>query len=141
MRQIGQLFVIGLCCVGMTGCANLAAVEPIMYPPKELRTDTVGTVEFVHPAKVNLRCAERGATFLGLPSFNSGACADTEVMTIPNPCYVINGGWYARLLCHEMAHLNGWPSNHEGGNYLPSKPIQPASQSPEAKRATEPHTH
>lgn len=126
-----------LALIACAGCANMAAIEPIKAPPKEMRFDTSVEVEFVHPAKVGVRCANRGASYFGLPSINAGACSDTVLMTVPNPCYVIGGGWYASLLCHELGHANGWQVNHEGGSYLPSAPIQPASESPEAKAAAQ----
>lgn len=31
---------------------------------------------------------------------------------VPNPCKFDARDDYARLLCHEIGHLNGWPDNH-----------------------------
>ena len=74
---------------------------------------------------------------------------------MPNPCQTLTSGWYARLLCHELAHANGWSRTHEGGSFLPDEwagvdpqavalsettinhfrrggALKPASQSPQA---------
>ena len=32
---------------------------------------------------------------------------------MPNPCFLGDVDFYARLECHENAHLRGWSSNHE----------------------------
>ena len=116
------------------GCMSLQAIEPIIAPPARFQTDTVATVEFVGPAETGSRCAERGATFIGLPAFNAAACASTTLVTMPNPCTASGAGWYAELLCHEIAHVNGWPSDHSAGDSSePTQPLPLASQSPEAK--------
>ena len=58
------------------------------------------------------------------------SCGDRLRITITNPCDVENTGWYARTLCHEMAHVNGWPSDHP--THGPLAKIKLASQSPQA---------
>jgi hypothetical protein len=205
----------------LSACASLQAVEPVIAPPQEFRGDLVVPVEFVAPALVGLRCAERGATFLGLPGFNSGACSDTVRVTMPdpcltfasgpyatdlcdllkgptasptaaapdastdytpvafvpraaapvaiefvspdrvklrcrqrlhgvslahadagcqtralitlaNPCEIEASGWYARTLCHELAHANGWSATHRGGTPVTRKPVLVAAASPQA---------
>ena len=121
-------------CLILAACGETQGIEPILSPPGVYQQGTKVSVEFVHPARVGLRCAERGAKFLGLPAINSGACADRHLMTLPNPCYSTQtGGWYARLVCHELAHVNGWPADHTGGTLRRQTPIRPASESPAAK--------
>jgi hypothetical protein len=63
------------------------------------------------------RCIERGAAVL------ANACADRELITITNPC-AYQGESYAKRLCHEMGHVNGWDAGH---NNIPL-----ASDSPQA---------
>ena len=44
----------------------------------------------------------------------AAACADINAsrIWIENPCYVADQHWYPALLCHELAHNNGWPAGH-----------------------------
>ncbi len=43
------------------------------------------------------------------------ACADVglERINVPNPCFYTSDP-YAVVMCHEMAHLNGWKHEKEG---------------------------
>lgn len=118
--------------VTLSGCAAYQGVEPIIMPPANYQADNAVKVEFVHPALLGVRCAERGVRFLGMPGVNSGACADHELITMPNPCFAVAGGWYASVMCHELAHTNGWAHNHDGGSLFAQAPLQPASLSPRA---------
>lgn len=69
-------------------------------------------IEFVHPASVVANCVSRGLR-LSEPEGSAGAfCSDGKVMTAPNPCLAGSASWYSRTLCHEMAHANGWASDH-----------------------------
>lgn len=40
------------------------------------------------------------------------ACIRGTTIYLPNPCPFGPTESYARLVCHEMAHHNGWPANH-----------------------------
>jgi hypothetical protein len=40
------------------------------------------------------------------------ACARNGVVTMPNPCEFPDER-FAELLCHELAHINGWSGLHE----------------------------
>ena len=84
----------------LPGCVSIQAIEPVIQPPGVYQRNATVTVEFVHPAMVGVRCAERGAKFLGMPGFNSGACADEHLITMPNPCLTLTAGWYGDTLCH-----------------------------------------
>jgi len=117
----------------VSGCMTIQPIEPVINPPGRYQGDTSVKVEFVHPALVGVRCAKRGAKIIGLPAINSAACSDTKLMTLPNPCFTLTGGWYARVLCHEMAHANGWEPNHAGGSYVKREdPILPTDFMPKA---------
>ena len=116
----------------LAGCNSLQAIEPVISPPGVYQQNNTVAVEFVHPTMVGFRCAERGAKFLGMPGINSGACADLTLITMPNPCYTVTSGWYARVLCHELAHTNGWSHSHKGGSLLHQAPMRAASDSPQA---------
>ncbi|MGZ8363994.1 MAG: hypothetical protein ACXW3D_08730 [Caulobacteraceae bacterium] len=45
------------------------------------------------------------------PGMKTNACFTGQKIIMPNPCDFPNET-YAKLLCHEMGHVNGWPSTH-----------------------------
>lgn len=152
-----RLSMMSSLCVSslLAGCMTVAPLEPVKNAPLEYRGDNTVAVEFVSPMLVGARCAQRGAHVFGVPQINSMGCGDGRMITMPNPCQTITSGWYARLLCHELAHANGWSRTHEGGSFLPDEwagvdpqavalsettidhfrrggALKPASQSPQA---------
>ena len=150
-RMMSTLWISSL----LAGCMTVAPLEPVKNAPLEFRGDNTVAVEFVSPMLVGARCAQRGAHIFGVPQLSSMGCGDGRMITMPNPCQTITSGWYARLLCHELAHANGWSRTHEGGSYLPDEmagvdpqaialsestiasfeedgALKPASQSPQA---------
>lgn len=82
----------------LPACTSLRAIEPVIAPPAQFQLDRVVAVEFRDVMTVGQRCAERGANFFGLPGFNSGACGDPELITMPDPCDADIGA-YAAALC------------------------------------------
>lgn len=100
------------------GCATLQALDPVQAPPARYQANATTTVEFISAEAVIPRCLERGAQVL------ANACSDRTLITITNPCSY-QGESFAKRLCHELAHANGWDAAH-------SKPIPPASESPQA---------
>jgi hypothetical protein len=44
------------------------------------------------------------------PKKRMAACQDGEFIVLPNPCQFAEP--YARIVCHEMAHKQGWPADH-----------------------------
>jgi hypothetical protein len=41
------------------------------------------------------------------------ACTTESHITLPDPCpFAFTGDHYAQIVCHEMAHVNGWPADH-----------------------------
>jgi hypothetical protein len=69
-------------------------------------------VDFASAAEVDRVCAG-GKPVCGRRFY---ACAfKAKLLLLPNPCDVPGaprGEGYAGLLCHELAHLNGWPATH-----------------------------
>mgnify|MGYP003119863788 CR=1 FL=1 len=114
-KMMSSLWISSL----LAGCMTVAPLEPVKNAPLEFRGDNTVAVEFVSPMLVGARCAQRGAHIFGVPQLSSMGCGDGRMITMPNPCQTITAGWYARLLCHELAHANGWSRTHEGGSYLP----------------------
>jgi len=87
----------------LTGCA--ATTSGVQLPPERFRHDTVVAVKFETDAA--MRCQEIGAP----PG--SAACFGQGLAIMPNPCDLL---WsheiFARLMCHEIGHRNGWPADH-----------------------------
>lgn len=82
------------------------------YPPVAYQGDTLGAnVTFVTGDKLDLFC---GLTPIkGLVLEGCQLDAPTKHVVMPNPCgdeYL--GQSFARIMCHELGHLHGWPANH-----------------------------
>ena len=84
---------------GLAGCVSVAPLEPIKNPPTNFRSDNAVDVEFLSPAVVGVRCAERGTSFYGMPVFHAMACGNGKLITMPDPCATFTGGAYAALAC------------------------------------------
>ena len=112
-------FLLALLILLPAGCAVLQSIDPVQDPPLRYQSDTTATVEFLAAEAIVPRCLERGANVL------ANACAGQELITITNPCNY-RGESYAKRLCHEMAHINGWDAAH-------TPPLPLASDSPQAR--------
>jgi hypothetical protein len=112
-----DLFLVALLGLSITACATMQSIDPVQTPPKQFQRATVAQVEFLPSHEIIPRCIERGAAIL------ANACADTKLITITNPCEYPSES-YAKRLCHEMGHINGWNTAHQD--------IRPASESPQA---------
>ena len=70
-------------------------------PPSRFQGDAVAGVVFTTEGGVQRMC----------PQVNYAVgCTVGSTIYVPNPCR-----WrdpYATLLCHEIGHVNSWPSNH-----------------------------
>lgn len=79
----------------------------IGLPPLRYRGDINGAVHFASPEKVTVLCGGKveGKILLGC------ARARPRQMYVANPC-LSSDQLYARELCHELGHLNGWPADH-----------------------------
>jgi hypothetical protein len=112
-----DIFLLALLGLSLAGCAAVIALDPVQEPPPQFRGDVTARIEFVAPERVSLRCMERGVPYL------ANACTGQGLMTMPNPCGFSDA--YAKIACHEMAHINGWANDH-------ARPFPPASTSPQA---------
>jgi hypothetical protein len=112
-----DVFLLALIGLAVTACATMQSIDPVQTPPRQFQGNTTATVEFLSAERIIPRCIERGAMIL------ANACADRELITITNPCEYQHES-YARRLCHEMGHVNGWDAGHRN--------IPLASESPQA---------
>ena len=86
--------------------------ERIM-PPPEYRGDVSASTTFLDFKKLQYVCgkAPSGKQRLG--------CAVGKSMYVLDPCPFADKEWYALILCHEKAHINGWkheedlPAEHD----------------------------
>ena len=74
-------------------------------PPKEYRGDAKVTVHFTRHAEVLCKIIKAD----GRPI----ACAPIggDLIIAPNPCDWKSDAW-ARLMCHESGHTQGWAADH-----------------------------
>ena len=99
-------------------------------PPEVFQRDATMTLELANQDEINDTChALFGAPPAGM---RTQACTTGQRVVMPNPCTFPDSDAYAHLLCHELGHLNGWPSTH-GDFPMPVEaqgeaPFKPADQ-------------
>jgi len=77
-------------------------------PPARFRADNQVEVVFRSPTEVARICGGGTPPTCGMQIL---ACQQGGKIYMPNPCGSAEE-FYGRLLCHELGHLNGWPSTH-----------------------------
>lgn len=77
--------------------------------PARFRGDVTTTVMFTD--KYSEECIKAGLKVGGQIQACSLKGPKAAMIIVPNPCKA--RGNYARLLCHEIGHQNGWGGNHE----------------------------
>lgn len=79
-------------------------------PPARYQGDATVSVSFASTRGVNDRCAQ--VVGQSPPGRHWGAChLSTGIIIFPNPCLYPDQP-YAKLMCHELGHANGWPADH-----------------------------
>ena len=102
----------------------LAALAAIAAPPAPAPTpfsDARPPVRFQGDATVKLEITDQAGIerachpLFGAPpaGMKTDACQTGDRVILPNPCTFPESDRYAALLCHELAHANGWSRNHE----------------------------
>jgi hypothetical protein len=93
------------------GQARAAALGPAVAlyssedPPARFRANTRARIRFMDEAAIGRACGDEGF----------GSCASIGPLrrpwlVMPNPCGIPES--YAKRLCHELGHVNGWPRLH-----------------------------
>ncbi|HVL29543.1 MAG TPA: hypothetical protein VM326_02335 [Sphingomicrobium sp.] len=91
------------------------AAEPVtpdrpgdIAPPERFQGEGWAVVITARQAGVETLCGKAAAG-------RTVACAltDRRIVVTPNPCLFATREWYAAILCHEIAHLNGWSGEHD----------------------------
>ena len=76
------------------------------WPPVRFQGDNAARVLFVAPGLIDSLCGEPPA------GFAVEACEKDGVIVLPNPCLSDHSDEFARLTCHEIGHIAGWPGTH-----------------------------
>lgn len=87
---------------------NIGHAAPLPPPEYNTRLDKPVKIVFTDPIFVHLGCGGQ------LPSeYQIFACArvNGDRILMPDPCAHTEES-YARLLCHELGHIKGWPADH-----------------------------
>lgn len=80
-------------------------------PPLRFRGDHKVTMYFDNINKINRDGGYKHRPFCSSTVF-AYSDPDTNTMHLPNPCQYPQSDAYARLACHELGHINGWPGYH-----------------------------
>lgn len=79
-------------------------------PPERFhRQVAVARVIFVPKNRIAATCHVQAPAGLGVV-----ACSRPEknLIIMPDPCPAADTDYYARIACHELGHLAGWPTTH-----------------------------
>lgn len=105
------ILAVAFAAIALSSCDDpnpgLRPADSNTIPPKEYRTDTFAD-RAIFTKDPEAECAYRGAIIIAGSEIR--ACVHisngTKTIILPNPCN--ETGSYARLVCHELGHLNGW---------------------------------
>ena len=107
--------IAALCLCMSTAFAAQRTMWNDEMPPERFRggVNSVGVI-FAPPEVVSKLCGK------GMPPVPAGmqimACTYVtrhgEVTILPDPCDYGDKEYYAKLVCHERAHQQGWPAMH-----------------------------
>jgi hypothetical protein len=77
-------------------------------PPVRFQGGAKVSVQFATQVDINDQCGIAPCKMVTL------ACtkANNGPLILPNPCSYGANDAYAKLVCHELAHRNGWPATH-----------------------------
>ena len=81
-------------------------------PPERFRGDSIALVIFTDRAGIDKMCG------VAPPGHYIIACKRTlengaPIVIMPNPCPLGEVEFYAKIMCHENGHVNGWSGEHE----------------------------
>ena len=79
-------------------------------PPERYRQDATFTLSVTDQPTIEATCQP----LFGIPpeGRETLGCTTATTVVLPNPCGFPEDE-YARMLCHELAHVNGWPATHD----------------------------
>jgi lysozyme len=80
------------------------------WPPRRFMENASARVHFAQQAEISKECDDT-PNQAGMVTEACSFGPPNEIYA-PNPCNYPADDNYARLICHEVVHLNGWPENH-----------------------------
>jgi len=83
-----------------------SSVNSDAWPPSRFQGDNAARVLFVHPRLIDDLCGKAPT------GFQTEACSTGNIVILPNPCLFDHSDEFARLTCHEIGHIAGWPGTH-----------------------------
>lgn len=91
----------------LIAASGLLIMQPCERPPIEYQGPTPpAVIIFADPITVDTVCREAASLMAEPRQILACTNSDQRVMLLPDPCLYDDG--YAKLLCHEKSHLNGW---------------------------------
>lgn len=79
-------------------------------PPERFRGNTAAVVFFTDRAGIDQMCGVAPEPYRIIAC--AGKIDGAPVIVMPHPCPHGDLEYFARVMCHEVAHVNGWPSTH-----------------------------
>jgi hypothetical protein len=103
-----------LACAGVLPLLASASLPGTMndgMPPVRFQGSTAAVVIFTDRAGIDSACG------IAPPGYRIIACTRTmnatPVVFMPNACPFGDSEFYARIMCHEAGHVQGWTGMHE----------------------------
>ena len=104
------------------GSSVVVAAPPSLWnqeiPPVRFQGPAMAVTVFLPPYRVREECQKRiketppeGIEIKAcrIPPDEPGGIS---LLVLPDPCLLAPQEYYAKVLCHEIAHINGWPNTH-----------------------------
>ncbi len=106
---LALLAVVVAIAVTLPGCAAIQNTVPAA--PERFRGPA--PIVYLQAGAVAQECGNPLYSACAIPMPEGVAGPDWRIVT-PNPCSgAYSGEAYARLVCHELAHAQGWSKEHE----------------------------
>jgi hypothetical protein len=96
----------------VAGADDTPSLYTDVRPPVQFQGNTSVVLDIQNQKGIDRLCHP----LFGRPpaGMKTDACQTGRKVIAPNPCDFPATETYARLLCHEIGHANGWPRTHGG---------------------------
>jgi len=113
--------------VSYTDDTVISAAQTLQSAAQSMPSPSI-RIDFVSADEIAFQC--RSADGNSPIAEGPLVCRVGDRLVASNPCTANAPSWYERTLCHEIGHVNGWPSNHPASKA--GLRLAKASASPEA---------
>jgi hypothetical protein len=102
------MFVVA---ISLAAALSASALFSDAAPPQRYREATSFTLVIADQNRIERTCQP----LFGKPGDGQKTlgCTVGKTVTLPNPCDFPETDTYARMVCHELGHINGWPATHD----------------------------